>query len=374
MKTEIAKAREKIEVVLSGAKIEKHTNSKYNENEYLDEYITSQIKEVAVIDDIAIVDGYTFELDRSVPKIGEYIGKKEELIFPKVSISGLEYEVDYRTAKFTITAKEENNGISKIEIIQCGQVVDSFTYENVKTEITREYIVKQNGTYTIKVYSKLKGIAKVEVKELVMAVEYSPNGNEEYKKEHFSKVIVKEDSDRVKSIKYQWTDSLTEPRENTFIESCSNNSIITGREMTGTYYLWTLLETESGKKNICRSEGFNFDNEGPNIISFNFEKFSVDGISMSATAQDMSLGIVRFEFYIDDVLMDTEICEKTTQIVTRDKTITGLNVGNHQCKVVVYDLAGNARQMIKQGTTKLYTWEKYSIEVEHDYKIRILGL
>ena len=367
LKTEIAKAREKLEVVLSSVKIEKHTDSKYNENEYLDEYITGQIKEAEVIDDIAIIDGYAFELDRSVPKIGEYIGKREELELPEINILGPDYASDYRTAKFTITAKEEKNGISKIEIIQYGQVIDTFEYENVKDEITKEYTAKQNGIYKVKVHSKTNGIAKVEVTEIVMAVEYSPNGNKEYKKEHSSKITIKESGDKVKNIKYQWTNSLTEPEEGTFTQSCSNNSTIIGKGITGTYYLWTLLETESGKKNICRSEGFNFDNEGPMIINFTAEKYSIDGITLSASAQDIGAGIAKFEFYIDNELKGIEEIS-TTEIVTRSINITGLNTGEHTCMVKVYDLKNNNASNSKSGTTKLYAWTKYNCNERYTYK------
>ena len=107
LQTEIAQARDKLEVALSGAKIEKQTNSQYNENEYLDEYILNQIKEAEIIDNIAIVDNHTFTLDRSVPKIGEYIGKKEELTFPDLEISKPIVSEDDKAASFTITTKEK---------------------------------------------------------------------------------------------------------------------------------------------------------------------------------------------------------------------------------------------------------------------------
>lgn len=363
LQTEIAQARERLEVVLSGAQIQKHTNSKYNENKFLDEYIIDKIKDTEIIDDVVIVDGCAFELDRSVPKIGEYIGKKDELVFPEISINGLEYAVNYKTAKFIITAKEEKNGISRIEIMQYGQVVESFTYENVKTEITKEYTVKQNGVYTVKVYSKLKGTAKVEVKELVMAIEYSPNGNEQYKKEHSSKVIVKEDSDRVKSIKYQWTDSLTEPGENTFIESCSNNSIITGKEMTGTYYLWTLLETESGKKNICRSEGFYFDNEKP-IVEIAASPVSETEFTLTVNATDRQSGIVRYEFYVEGELKNVQnIVEETSSY-----TWNGTEMAKKECYVKVTDNAGNVARKDVEARTLMHCWATYNSIATIHYK------
>ncbi|MCI9247289.1 MAG: hypothetical protein HFJ30_09345, partial [Clostridia bacterium] len=58
LETELAKAREKIEIVLSEAKIPKHTDNRYNENEYLDEFIFSRISNTEVLDEVIITDGY----------------------------------------------------------------------------------------------------------------------------------------------------------------------------------------------------------------------------------------------------------------------------------------------------------------------------
>lgn len=225
--TAIAKAKEKLELVLSDAKIEKYTNPKYTQVEYLDEMILNKINLSKVQGDVAIVDGYAFTLDRSIPWIGEYIGKEEELVFPEVNIGEAEYDENYRTAKLKITATEKENGISRIEIIQHGQVIETFEYEDEKEPISLECIAKQNGIYTVKVYSKLIGTARKEVKDLVMSVEFSPNGNEEYKKEQQVKITIKEDTDKVKNLKYQWTMTLTEPKTESFTEIFNNGAIIT---------------------------------------------------------------------------------------------------------------------------------------------------
>ena len=54
---------------------DKVVNSNYNQ----DTYLTSKIEENEMIvnEDIVIVDGWQFQIDRSVPKIGEAIGKGE---------------------------------------------------------------------------------------------------------------------------------------------------------------------------------------------------------------------------------------------------------------------------------------------------------
>lgn len=263
IQTELGKAREKIEMVLSEAKIPKHTNSKYNENEYLDEFILSRISNTEVLDEVIITDGYAFELDRSEPKIGEYLGKKEELVFPTVTVSEVVWAEDTKSATFTITANEETKGINRIEIWLSGVKLETIPCNNEKT-VTKPYIVTRNGVYKIKAYADLSASATANVIGIVPAVEFSPNGNTEWKKQHSTKIIVRETEERITSLKYKWTtDGVTAPAEGEFREDCPSDNNITGKDMTGTYYLWILLETETGKKNVCGSNGFNFDNTAP---------------------------------------------------------------------------------------------------------------
>ena len=80
-----AKAREVLETVLmTDGQMEKHTNPKYNQDEFLDELIKSEIPGSDVKGDVAIIGEYAYELDRSVPKIGRYLGKADDLIFQQL--------------------------------------------------------------------------------------------------------------------------------------------------------------------------------------------------------------------------------------------------------------------------------------------------
>ena len=65
--TEEQQAREKLELVLSDLAIEKRTNSDYNETQYMDEKLKNQ--GMLIIKDVVVVDGWYFEIDRTVPKI-----------------------------------------------------------------------------------------------------------------------------------------------------------------------------------------------------------------------------------------------------------------------------------------------------------------
>ena len=366
-----AKAREVLEtVLLADGQYEKNINPEYNQDRFLDELIKSEIPGSKVIEDVAIVDGYGYELDRSVPKIGRYIGKEEELIFPTVTATAQLTE-DKKNAIINITAIEEKNGINKIEIWINGEKIAEYPYDNVKTEITVNppYIATQNGEYTIKAYGDLMASTTVEVTGIMPGIEFEPNGNTTWEKEHSTKIKLQETEEKIKTMKYQWSNSVTEPADNTFTENCKNGDTITKNNVTGTYYLWILLETESGATAKRRSERFNFDNEGPTITAFTATKYSETGITLSATAQDIKSGAVKFEFYVDDVLKGTETCTATTSSVTKTVNITGLSTGSHSCKVIVYDAKNNKSTKTASGTTKLYTWTKWSISSTFVYEL-----
>ena len=363
-----AKAREVLEIVLmTDGQMEKHTNPKYNQDEFLDELIKSEIEGADVKGDIAIVGGYAYELDRSVPKIGRYLGKAENLVFPTVNAT-VQLASDKKNATVTINASENKNGINKIEIWLLGEKIKEYIYDPAKLDIIEQYTATQNGKYIIKAYGDLMANVTVEVTGIMPGIEFEPNGNTTWEKQHSTKIKVTETEEKIKNMKYQWTNSVTEPADNTFTENCKDGDTITKNNVTGTYYLWILLETESGATAKRRSEAFNFDNEGPSITTFTTTKYSETGITLSATATDNKSGAVKFEFYVDNVLKGTETCSATTSNVTKSKTITGLSMGSHNCKVIVYDAKNNSSTKTTSGSTKLYTWTKWNTVADTYYE------
>ena len=203
-------------------------------------------------------------------------------------------------------------------------------------------------------------------------VEFSPNGNTTWEKEHSTTVTI---LDTAVDAKYCWTNSTSQPAETQFTENqtFASGDTISKDGVTGTYYLWTLIETTDGTKSYCKSEGFNFDNEGPNITSFTATKSSETAITLSTTAQDTKSGTVKFEFYVDDEFKDdyTQIFEATTSEITKSVTITDLSMGSHTCKVIVYDLKNNTSTKTITGATKLYTWERWSATATYTYSYSV---
>ena len=369
-----AKAREVLEtVLLADGQYEKNINPDYNQDDFLDELIKSEIPGSDVKGDVAIIGEYAYELDRSVPKIGRYLGKAENLVFPTVTATEPVLATDYRTASFTVTALEEKNGINKIEIWFNGEKIETLTktYDNKKTEITENFTINRNGKYTIKAYGNLMASVAVEVKGIVPAVEFSPNGSTEWKKEHTTKIIVKETGERVTSLKYKWTtSSANPPTETEFTETCQNNIVTGGNDtMTGTYYLWILLTTETGKTNICSSKGFNFDNEGP-TVELTSTPTSETSFTLTVTASDIHSEIAKYEFYMDEVKVDTQITSEETTIYKWNGT--EMSEGK-ECYTIVIDELGNSTKVNIIARTKLYTWYRYSTHYVSDLSGPVFG-
>ncbi len=361
----IADAREKLSLVLLDAGIEKRTNIKYNQDAFLDEFITTNLEGSKIRGDIAIVDGYAFELDRSVPKIGQYVGKEKDLIFPDLK---LDTQINEKkdAATITITTQEKTNGITKIEVILNGDVIHTFdNYDNTKEEVTEKYTTDKNGTYIIKVYSKLTSTEITKVEELLSTIIYEPNGSEQYAKEFQVKVSVSEANEKVKSIKYQWTDSNVEPSKESFTESIGNGGTVRKDGLTGKWYLWTLLETQSGTTRTGKSEAFHFDNTGPEVTLTSMP-VSESSFTLTAQATDTDVKtIAKYEFYVDGTLVNTQ----TTAEGTASYTVTGVEMGTKNCYVKVYDVLTNSSVSSSiSSRTLLYTWETWSVNKVKTYK------
>lgn len=355
IQTEIAKAREKVEIILSQAKIPKHTDSEYNENEYLDEFILNRLSDTEVLDEVIITDGYAFALDRSVPKIGEYLGKKEELVFPTVTVSEVTLAGDTKSATFTITANEETKGINRIEIWLSGVKLDTIQGENEKT-VTHPYTVTRNGVYTIKAYADLSASATVNVVGIIPSVEFTPNGNTEWKKQHTTKVAIKE---TVTSLKYKWTkDGINPPSLGEFTEECPSDRTITGGNdsMTGSYYLWILVTVGKGedqKTNICGSKVFNFDNTAPTAeLSTEWIEEETRNrlkITVSNAQDDLSGVNENVKVYVTPENKAKE--EKSLKLIegTGEIVVDGLNMESLSIiEVSVLDNAGNLFSLNKK--------------------------
>ncbi len=342
--------------------MEKHTNPEYNQDDFLNELIINEISETEIKGDVAIIGEWAFELDRSVPKIGRALGKADKLIFPIVEIiSGPTLIDNGKKATFKAKATEITKGITRIELWLDGKKIEkeTKTYEAPQTEITLDFEVNKNGVYTVKAYADLMASETVTVEGIIPAVEFTPNGSTEWKKQHTTKVTVEETAETITGMKYVWVkdDNANEPAISAFTQNCPSDGVITGGDdtMTGTYYLWVLLTIGTGsnqKTNICVSQGFNFDNEGP-TVELTPTPVSETSFTLTATASDRHSGIEKYEFYIDNQIVSSQ----NEQIYTWEGPTA---VENKECYVIVYDKLGNANKNNTKARTKLYTWKVWN--------------
>ena len=348
-----AEAREKLELVLADAYAEKKLNKEeYNQYEFLDQFVSNKTNNMVELKgDTAIYNGYAFEIDRTVPELNDYVGIQEELKFPEVNVIYQNAE-DNLASNVTIKAKEEQNGISKMEILEDDIVIHTFEYENIKSEIIENYELKRNGNYTVKVYSILSNTAYVNIEGLTMSAEFSQNGNTTWKTEHSTTLNVSEEIEKVKSIKYQWTQETVEPEEDTFVDVCNNGDTISEDGLTGKWYLWILIESEDGTKKIDRSEAFYFDNEEPKT-SINLGTITTNSIELIVDSSDDDSGLATsetYQYYLGDTLKETTENNRYT--------FTGLTEGtSYTLKVDVADKAGNT---VTKTTTASTEKARYS--------------
>lgn len=367
-----SQAREKLEILLAGeVNIEKASNPKYNQDDFLDKLIINRIGKGEIIGDVVVIDGYAFELDRTVPRIKNFLGKKKDLAFPTINVT-VEVDNDRKSATINVTSKEEKNGISKIEIWLLGEKIKEYTYENIKTEIIVDpYIVTQNGEYKVKVYGNLWSSKTVEVDDIVPAVRFEPDGSEEneWKAEYSTTVTIPETLSNAVKANYVWLNKASTPEDDEFPETQTfvSGETISKNELSGTYYLWIMLEMPNKEKVKWRSGAFNFDNEDPEIESFNATKKSESKIELSIVGNDSKSGIKRLEFYVDDILKYENECDTNDKNISNSYTIEQLSTGKHKCKAVLIDWNDNDKTMIIDGETMLYSWNEFTIKTKKIY-------
>lgn len=153
-----ADAREKLEIVLLDLQADKVIDINYNEETYIDERLNEN--NIEVEGDIAIVYGWQFEIDRSVPKIGKEYGKltEEEMLKPiiisfKTIIEETQINVkiklrneEGRNIIYTINEIKENEEKINIETSNSIQELE-YTFKNLKKGCKYEIKVQASNKY-----------------------------------------------------------------------------------------------------------------------------------------------------------------------------------------------------------------------------------
>ncbi len=146
VKTEEETAREKLELAIANLQTKKYVDVDYDEDKYIDNYLTKE--NMAIEGNIVLVDGWRFEIDRSIPKAGESLGKGE-----------------LKTVTITTPYVGTTSFTTKIFYVYNEEEIESYIYKIDNEEITnldKEYTTTEEqelqpeSTHTVKVIAKYK--------------------------------------------------------------------------------------------------------------------------------------------------------------------------------------------------------------------------
>lgn len=322
---EKAESREQIEIVLADASIDKQTNSQYNENEFLDNFIKERLPNVYLNANEVGLKGYIFELDRSVPRLGEYIGKiegpriKEIKVTNKTtsSISILVDATDAEGASFTYLYKKDVDEENSWK--EAGkQNINTFTFE--KLEANTIYNIKvqieTKGGSTEKVINRLTG--ELPVGAITFTDPTWLNGT--------ASVTINTD-ETVLKLQYQidsFSGSWTDISSGSKIEGLKHGQTVYAILTDGTN------ETEPASVSIK-------DTILPTVSQITTGAVTDNSITVTVIANDNESGLATTGTY-KYFLNGTE----TTTIESNTYTFSGLSSEtNYNIKVEAYDQAGN---------------------------------
>lgn len=133
-------AKEKLELALADLQARKYTDESYDENGYIDKYLSN--KGMKVNGDVVLVDGWQFEIDRSVPKIVSSLGKGDIVITEPKAILTAENTTDGQVL-LKVEAAIPNDTIQQIEIYD----ETNSKIETIKVPLGVQQIQKRQNIY-----------------------------------------------------------------------------------------------------------------------------------------------------------------------------------------------------------------------------------
>ena len=331
-------AREELSIILVDAYTEKKMNSEYNQDEFLDDFIYDRQPEAEVAEDEISLNGFTFELDRNVPQLGEYIGESGNLparirkievtnktlseisvevttaraegatfrySYKKLSESAYQGNVEQSGNTYTFTGLETKQTYEiRVELIKDGEVVDDDKIEVRLGEL-------EEGSITFGTITWSAGTASVPVNtNTSYQLQYQINGTDEG----------------------SWTDISN----NGSIQNIPNGSDVYARLFDGT----------SGSDHASITVE---DNVNPTIKAINETEVTFDSIKIQVKAEDAESGIAKIEYSKDDGTSYTTGTSNTAL----EYEFTDLEQGTEYIiKVRVTDNANNISEQSKTISTQ----------------------
>ena len=354
LEAEIDSARERLSLVLGSAYTEKKTSTKYESEEdfldnYLDDYIKQRETEASIFNEDGVdyisLNGYIFELDRSVPQLGDYDGTEENRP-PKIrNIDRVETDNPYSELSIEVTAARAKGATFKYSIKKEGEEYSSpVEGENTYLFTNLESKVK----YTVKVELVMNGKI-VDTKEETVILGLLEAEDLEFGEITWNsgKASITVSTATNKQIQYM---IVPEGSGLTNWIDISNNGSITNIP-NGALVSARLWDGKNASEEISRTI---VDKTAPIITKFEVTETTYNSIAVQVEAEDNESGIASadtYKFYLND-----EIEEKGTSTDGRYK-FDGLNTSetetSYKVRVEVYDNAGNkSEKIIENVNTK----------------------
>ncbi len=267
-----AGAREKLEAVLVELQADKITKPEYNEKDYIDNRLKQNNMEVE--GDIVTVEGWQFEIDRSIPEIAQSLGKETE------------FKKDTRgKAKFVYDTETQN--VAKVEVtIEIDASISGYTvqYNIVENSDTSTNWVDYTAGSTIEVRKNITIYGRI-IDKTTNEVGYKFSGKIS---------TIDETAPQAATITFD----KTETDVNQIIQATVTQSDLeSGIDITNCKYIVNQSSDKLGKDNEAWNSALNF-NENPkkiNVIESNPGTYYLHILSVDRAGnkiESISKGIV----------------------------------------------------------------------------------
>ena len=199
--------------------------------------------------------------------------------------------------------------------------------------------ITANGKYTAYTKDKLGNTSNCsldidKIDKTKPTVTFETNGNNTYAKSQSTKVTVTDTQSGISTLKYQWTNSTTQPAASTFTNTFASGDTLTKSDGTGDYYLWILAIDNAGNQIITKSNIFKLDNTNPTCTVDVTPTSWTTSATLKITATDGHSGISTYSF------------DRENYTTTNTKTINN----NDTYIAYIKDKAGNIGKCSKEVT------------------------
>ena len=358
---DIEYARERLGTVLADAFSEKKINPDYEQTEFLDEFIYDREPEAETTDDEISLDGHTFELDRSVPQLGEYIGEYGNLpprikkinaiykTYSEVSIEvaavraeGVKYRFSYKKNEekdYQVQAEQESN-------IYTFSNLETLEIYNIKVDLMKEKDIVDTETINVRLGELEEGsltFGETTWSEGTASLQVSTTTSKQIQYQ-----IIQEEGEAV---------SWTTIANNGSIPNIPNGATVCARLWDGAH----------GSEEITRTV---VDKDAPEITRFEAIETTWNSIKVEVVATDSESGLAStntYKFYLNDEIeargTSTDGTYQYTGLTVSDKATS------YKIRVEVYDNAGNkAEKTLQNVNTKAAIMQIYTKEDMEEFR------